>query len=67
MVFGIPALYFIIILLLAFVAGMLGAVTVLLIVQVRLKHNKKIAAELNLIDRSNWDRISKDEQLYNGR
>ncbi len=67
MVFGIPALYFIIILLLAFVAGMLGAVAVLLIVQVRLKHNKKIAAELNLIDRSNWDRMSRDEQLYNGR
>ena len=67
MVFGIPALYFTIILLLACVAGMLGAVTVLLIVRVRLKHNKKIAAELNLFDRSNWDRMSRDEQLYNGR
>lgn len=65
MIFGIPALYFVIILLLAFVAGMLGAVIVLLIA--RTKSKKSTAAELNLSDRSNWERMSRDEQLYNGR
>lgn len=66
MIFGLTYSAFFLVLLCAFAAGMLGAASILLLARL----NKKKKEEKNRASfqtRSGWQRISRDEQLYNGR
>lgn len=67
MILGLPALYFVLILLFSFCAGMLGAVLVLCIDRKAKRKECKPQNYRHLNERSDWNRMARDEQLYNNR
>lgn len=68
MIFGIPALFFWLIMLLAFLFGAAGTLITMAIV--RFAAQRKAKEKKNNISMSNrceWNRMTRDEQLYSGR
>lgn len=64
MILGLNASAFFLLMLCAFAAGIMGTLAVLFVHVLRVKKHR---ASVPVLPERNWQKLSKDEQLYSGR